>query len=131
MCEAIRSLSNTPVIFLTARDANEDKVKGLTLGGDDYMVKPFTASELIARINAVLRRTGVTTHDVEQKFLQRGVIQLDESSRKVMINQQPVVLTLKEYELLHLFMQNPDTVYSREQLLELIWDINYAEARAR
>ncbi|MEK4230647.1 response regulator transcription factor [Solibacillus sp. FSL H8-0538] len=126
VCEAIRSLSNTPVIFLTARDANEDKVKGLTLGGDDYMVKPFTASELIARINAVLRRTGVTTHDVEQKFLQRGVIQLDESSRKVMINQQPVVLTLKEYELLHLFMQNPDTVYSREQLLELIWDINYA-----
>jgi len=126
VCETIRGISNIPVIFLTARDANEDKVKGLTLGGDDYMVKPFTASELIARINAVLRRTGVATQIVEQKFLQRGVIQLDEISRKVMIHQEPVTLTLKEFELLHLFMQNPNNVYSREQLLERIWDLYYA-----
>ena len=126
VCETIRGISNVPVIFLTARDANEDKVKGLTLGGDDYMVKPFTASELIARINAVLRRTGVATQIVEQKFLQRGVIQLDEISRKVMIHQEPVTLTLKEFELLHLFMQNPNNVYSREQLLERIWDLYYA-----
>ena len=62
---------------------------------------------------------------VEQKFLQRGVIKLDEISRKVMIHQEPVTLTLKEFELLHLFMQNPNNVYSREQLLERIWDLDY------
>ena len=126
VCETIRGFSQVPVIFLTARDANEDKVRGLTLGGDDYMVKPFTASELIARINAVLRRTGVAIEDVEQKYLQRGVIQLDEISRKVLIHGQTATLTLKEFELLHLFMQNPNTVYSREQLLEQIWGIDYA-----
>ena len=126
VCETIRGISQVPVIFLTARDANEDKVRGLTLGGDDYMVKPFTASELIARINAVLRRTGVAIEDVEQKYLQRGVIQLDEMSRKVLIHGQMATLTLKEFELLHLFMQNPNTVYSREQLLEQIWGIDYA-----
>lgn len=126
VCETIQSLSEVPVIFLTARDANEDKVKGLTIGGDDYIVKPFTASELIARINAVLRRMGVATKEVEQKFLQRGVIKLDEIARKVKVNQEPITLTLKEYELLYLFMQNPDSVYSREQLLEKIWNIDYA-----
>lgn len=126
VCKNIREISNIPVIFLTARDANDDKVKGLTIGGDDYVVKPFTASELVARINAVLRRTGSNAPDIEQKIIERGVIKLDEISRKVSVNNEPVILTLKEYELLYLFMQNPDTVYSREQLLERIWDIDYA-----
>ncbi|MEO4054557.1 response regulator transcription factor [Solibacillus sp. CAU 1738] len=126
LCKNIRQTSNIPIIFLTARDANEDKVKGLTIGGDDYVVKPFTASELVARINAVLRRTGATVLEVEQQLLERGVIKLDEISRKVIVNGDPVPLTLKEYELLHLFMLNPDSVYSREQLLERVWDIDYA-----
>ena len=125
VCETIRGLSNVPIIFLTARDANEDKVHGLTIGGDDYIVKPFTASELVARIQAVLRRTGTAVDIQEQKFLQRGVIQLDEISRKVHIEQEQVTLTLKEFELLYLFMQNPDNVYSREQLLERIWGVDY------
>lgn len=125
VCETIRGLSNVPIIFLTARDANEDKVHGLTIGGDDYIVKPFTASELVARIHAVLRRTGNTSQFVEQQFLQRGVIQLDEIARKVQIDGQSVTLTLKEFELLHIFMQNPDNVYSREQLLERIWGSSY------
>ncbi|MER1985630.1 MAG: response regulator transcription factor [Solibacillus sp.] len=124
VCETIRGLSAVPVIFLTARDANEDKVRGLMIGGDDYIVKPFTASELVARIHAVLRRTGVTMVQ-EQKILQRGVIELDEIARKVQIHQESVTLTLKEFELLHLFMKNPDIVYSREQLLERIWGIDY------
>lgn len=124
VCETIRGLSKVPVIFLTARDANDDKVRGLMIGGDDYMVKPFTASELVARIHAVLRRTGI--HSVhEQKLLQRGVIEMDEIARKVQIHQELVTLTLKEFELLHLFMKNPDIVYSREQLLERIWGIDY------
>ena len=126
VCTKIRFTSDVPIIFLTARDANEDKVKGLTIGGDDYIIKPFTASELVARIQAVLRRTGRLVYEVEQKFLTRGCIKLDEVSRKVMVNDVHVPLTLKEYELLHLFMQNPDNVYSREQLLERIWDINYS-----
>lgn len=126
ICENIRQISSVPIIFLTARDANEDKVKGLTIGGDDYIVKPFTASELVARINAVLRRTGTTYPKEEQKIIQCGDIKLDEISRKVYVCDTVVPLTLKEYELLYLFMQNPDIVYSREQLLERIWDMEYA-----
>ncbi|MGE7021397.1 response regulator transcription factor [Solibacillus cecembensis] len=126
VCEAIQAICQVPVIFLTARDANEDKVKGLTIGGDDYIVKPFTSNELMARIQAVLRRTGNVTQHVEATFLQCGVIKMDEIARKVFIEEDMVTLTLKEFELLHLFMQNPNFVYSREQLLERIWELNYA-----
>lgn len=126
VCKNIRLKSDVPIIFLTARDANDDKVKGLTIGGDDYIIKPFTASELVARINAVLRRTGRLVYDAEQKLLTRGCIKLDEISRKVTVNDVHIPLTLKEYELLHLFMQNPDNVYSRDQLLERIWDMDYS-----
>ena len=126
VCRNIRLTSDIPIIFLTARDANEDKVKGLTIGGDDYIIKPFTASELVARIHAVLRRTGRLVYEVEQKMLTRGCIKLDEISRKVTVNGVHIPLTLKEYELLYLFMQNPDNVYSREQLLERVWNLEYS-----
>ncbi len=126
VCRNIRLTSDIPIIFLTARDANEDKVKGLTIGGDDYIIKPFTASELVARIHAVLRRTGRLVYEMEQKMLTRGCIKLDEISRKVTVNGVHIPLTLKEYELLHLFMQNPDNVYSREQLLERVWNMEYS-----
>lgn len=126
VCENIRRISTVPIIFLTARDANDDKVRGLTIGGDDYLVKPFTSSELVARIHAVLRRTNSSQPLlVQQNFLERGVIKLDEVSRKVMIGDKIIPLTLKEFELLYLFMQNPNFVYSREQLLERIWNIDY------
>lgn len=128
VCQNIRDISNVPIIFLTAKDANEDKVKGLTLGGDDYLVKPFTVSELVARINAVLRRTSIAT-DLQQSnhnYIQCGKVKVDEVSRKVYVNNVTIPLTLKEYEILHLFMKNPDIVYSREQLLEKIWDVDYA-----
>ncbi len=128
VCENIRKLSSVPIIFLTARDSNEDKVKGLTIGGDDYIVKPFTASELIARINAVLRRTKPQNDFVNQSYIESGVIKLDEVSRKVFICDKLVPLTLKEFELLYLFIKNPGNVYSREQLLERIWDLEYAGA---
>lgn len=126
ICENIRQISSVPIIFLTARDANEDKVKGLTIGGDDYLVKPFTASELVARIHAILRRAGANHPIEEQKIIECGDIKLDEISRKVYVCNKVVPLTLKEYELLYLFMENPDIVYSREQLLERIWDMEYA-----
>ncbi|MFJ7952276.1 response regulator transcription factor [Lysinibacillus sp. NPDC096418] len=125
VCQSIRAMSNVPIIFLTARDANEDKVKGLTLGGDDYIVKPFTIDELVARIHAVLRRSGLAIADLQQKYLTYGSIKLDEVARKVSVNEKPIPLTLKEFDLLHLFMKNPGNAYSREQLLERIWDIDY------
>jgi len=125
VCQSIRVMSNVPIIFLTARDANEDKVKGLTLGGDDYLVKPFTNDELVARIHAVLRRSGTNIVDLQQKYVMIGPIKLDEIARKVSVDGKSVPLTLKEFELLHLFMNNPGNAYTREQLLERIWDIDY------
>ncbi|MDM5230288.1 response regulator transcription factor [Lysinibacillus pakistanensis] len=125
VCQSIRAMSNVPIIFLTARDANEDKVKGLTLGGDDYIVKPFTVEELLARIRAVLRRTGSRITEIQQKYIVIGPIKLDEISRKVSVNDKSIPLTLKEFELLQLFMKNPGNAYTREQLLERIWDIDY------
>lgn len=125
VCKNIRKFSSVPIIFLTARDANEDKVKGLVIGGDDYIVKPFTANELIARIQAVLRRTKGTDL-VQNKVIECGCIKIDEVARKVTVNDKTVPLTLKEFELLHLFLRNPDIVFSREQLLEKVWDIEYA-----
>lgn len=126
VCEAIHAITKVPIIFLTALDASSDKVKGLTLGGDDYIVKPFAADELVARIQAVLRRVGHVNEQAEPHFLQHGEIKIDEVARKVYIGDELITLTLKEFELLHLFMQHPNNVYSREQLLENIWDINYA-----
>ncbi|MFJ8513904.1 response regulator transcription factor [Lysinibacillus xylanilyticus] len=125
VCQSIRAMSNIPIIFLTARDANEDKVKGLTIGGDDYIVKPFTNDELVARIQAVLRRSGTNIEDLQQKYVILGPIKIDEIARKVSVDGKSVPLTLKEFELLHLFMNNPGNAYTREQLLERIWDIDY------
>ncbi len=125
VCQSIRAMSNVPIIFLTARDANEDKVKGLTLGGDDYIVKPFTHDELVARIYAVLRRSGANITELQQKYVIFGSIKIDEIARKVSVDGKSIPLTLKEFELLHLFMKNPGNAYSREQLLERIWDIDY------
>ncbi|GLC89864.1 response regulator transcription factor [Lysinibacillus piscis] len=125
VCQSIRAMSNVPVIFLTARDSNEDKVKGLTLGGDDYMIKPFTIEELLARIQAVLRRSGTNLIDTQPKHIVMGSIKLEEVSRKVFVHDKSIPLTLKEFELLQLFMKNAGTVYTREQLLERIWDLDY------
>lgn len=126
VCEAMHAMAVVPIIFLTARDASEDKVRGLMIGGDDYIVKPFAAEELVARIHAVLRRVGIVTDQAPIQYLHRGVIKIDEISRKVYINGEAVTLTLKEFELLHLFMLKPGIVFTREQLLERIWSGEYA-----
>lgn len=126
VCLNIRKFSNIPIIFLTAKDANEDKVRGLTLGADDYMVKPFTATELVARIQAVMRRYQPFGMQQEQQLIIRGNLTLDEIARRVTANGQEIPLTLKEFDLLHLFMKQPNIVYTREQLLEKIWSLDYA-----
>lgn len=126
VCEKIRRGSNIPIIFLTAKDANEDKVRGLMLGGDDYIVKPFSATELVARIQAVMRRYQPVDKEQAQHLIMRGEVTLDEIARRVTVNRQEVPLTLKEFDLLHLFMKQPNIVYTREQLLEKIWSLDYA-----
>lgn len=125
VCQKIRKNSDIPIIFLTAKDANADKVRGLRLGGDDYMVKPFTASELIARIQAVLRRYQPQQGVTHTQIIQRGNIFLDEIARRVTVEGREIPLTLKEFDLLHLFMKQPNIVYTREQLLEKIWSLDY------
>lgn len=124
VCEELRQTSNVPVIFLTAKDAEEDKVHGLRLGGDDYIVKPFSGEELTARIEAVLRRTKNLMP--QSHMLTYDMIELDEIGRNVMIYGKKVTLTMKEFELLHLFMKHPNIVYTRDQLLEQIWSLDYA-----
>lgn len=122
VCKEIRTFSSIPIIFLTALDAKTDLVKGLKLGGDDYVIKPFTAIELMARINAIFRRAGISTTNEHHKA---GIIEHDLVGRQISVNHQKIQLTLKEYELLHIFMNYEGKAFSREQLLERIWGIDY------
>lgn len=112
-----------PVIMLTAKGAELDKVKGLDLGADDYMAKPFGILELISRVRAVLRRSDRGT-EVSEIF-SVGNVELDDRRHLVRVNGNAVDLTFKEYELLKLLMSHPGTVYSRQQILEKIWGIDF------
>jgi DNA-binding response OmpR family regulator len=123
VCSQIRNKSNVPIIFLSAKGEEWDKVNALQLGGDDYIVKPFSPGELIARINAVLRRTGGLKDDLDS--VQIGKITIDKKARKVSVEGKQVMLTLKEYELLLFFYEHKNQALSREQLLENVWGIDY------
>ena len=118
---------NIPIIMLTARGEEEDKIRGLEVGADDYMTKPFSPKELMARIKAVLRRVAPTA--IEEAVEANGLI-LDPVSHRVTINNEKVDLGPTEFKLLHFFMTHPDRVYSREQLLDHVWGTNvYVEDR--
>ncbi len=122
ICKSIRSdpkLSHIPIIMLTAKDTEIDKVVGLELGADDYVTKPFSFRELTARIKAVLRRYEASK---ENKYHHTGDIYLDKDSFSVVIKGKKIPLTKKEFKLLNLLMSNPDRVFEREQLLEKIWE---------
>jgi DNA-binding response OmpR family regulator len=123
ICEKLRSISNTPIIFLSAKGEEWDRVNGLKLGADDYIVKPFSPAELVARIQAVLRRSH--TYKGENEPLKAGIIYIDRYARKVMVHHEPIVLTLKEYELLLFLIEHHGQALSREQLLENIWGLGY------
>ncbi len=111
-----------PVIMATAKGTEYDKVIGLDLGADDYLAKPFGMMEMVSRIRAVLRRTNPKE---ERKILQIGNLELNAETYNVLVNNEQIQLTLKEYKLLHTLMETPGRVFSRDQLLEMIWGIDY------
>lgn len=116
------STRDIPVIMATAKGTEYDKVQGLDLGADDYLAKPFGMMEMVSRIKAVLRRVSPKT---ESKTLTHGNLCLDDTNHTVTVNNSNVTLTLKEYELLKLFMENPGRVFTRDFLLENLWGFGY------
>ena len=120
------STSNVPVIMLTAKSSELDKVKGLDLGADDYIAKPFGVLEFVSRVKALLLRSGmVNVEAAEPKIISLGDVSLDEAKHVVTAGSENVELTYKEYELLKLLVSHPGLVYSRQQLLEKIWGIDF------
>ena len=117
VCKMAREMSNLPIIMLTAKGGEDDKLKGYDLGADDYMTKPFSPKVLLAKANALLRRSSVTPSDT----ISVGKISIIPASHKVFLDGQEITLTYKEYELLYLFISNPGQIFSREQLLNRIW----------
>jgi two-component system, OmpR family, response regulator len=114
---------HVPIIFLTARDATEDKLRGLSIGGDDYVTKPFSLEELVARIRVILRRTGGSDGDDSRLVFED--LELDEDTREVSRAGEPVDLTATEYRLLHYLMLNPRRVLTRSQILDHVWEYDF------
>ena len=124
-CMRIREFSAVPIIMLTARSEDADKIIGLESGADDYVTKPFNILELKARIRALLRRAGQTAQK-RTELLTAGGIALDTERRIALRDGVPVDLTAKEYDILELLIKNPHRVYSRENLMDLVWGYTYA-----
>ena len=115
---------DVPVLFLTARDSVEDRISGLTAGGDDYVTKPFSLEEVVARMRALMRRTAVSTHE-GSALLAVGDLTLDEDSHEVMRAGDEITLTATEFELLRYFMRNPKRVLSKAQILDRVWNYDF------
>ena len=124
VCREIRKVSQIPVIFLSAKGETFDKVLGLELGADDYMVKPFEPKELTARVKAVLRRTGVSEKDAHEEVVYPNLL-VNKTTFTVKVDGQEVQMPPKELELLFFLSSNPNKVYNREQLLEYIWGYDF------
>lgn len=126
VCQQVREFSNVPIVMLTAKGDDMDKILGLEYGADDYITKPFNILEVKARIKAILRR-GATKEDTEQKqeVMEAGDMKLDCEGRRLYIAEEEVNLTAKEFDVLELLVMNPNKVYSREKLLNLIWGEDY------
>jgi DNA-binding response OmpR family regulator len=134
VCRRIRSWSKTPILMLTARGDEEDRIQGLDLGADDYLVKPFSPRELVSRVRAILRRVenqeGAQTASDAQTRATRSVLRfpdltIDLMARRVEVNNSEVTLTPTEFDLLALLSQSPDRVYTREMLMNKIWGYDY------
>jgi len=126
VCRKLRESTTVPIIMLSAKSEELDKVIGLEMGADDYMTKPFSARELIARVKSNLRRvTYSNTDNAELSYLKVRDLEVDEGKCEVLKNGQVLELTAREFELLVFFMRNPEKVFSREFLLDKIWDYEY------
>lgn len=126
VCSRIREFSDVPIVMLTAKSEDIDKIMGLEYGADDYITKPFNILEVKARIRAILRRSGKRDGgDAGDKKLSVGDIRLERAGRRVFLKEQEVNLTAKEFDLLELLMTNPNKVYSRENLLNIVWGYEY------
>lgn len=123
VCREIRKTSDVPVLFLTARESEIDRVVGLEIGADDYVVKPFSPRELTARIHAILRRTRCgSSPATESEILRRGELELIRERYQARLGGKDLGLSRYEFGMLEVFMQHPGRVYSRDQLMELVWD---------
>ena len=126
VCQAIREFSEVPIIMLTAKGDDMDKILGLEYGADDYITKPFNILEVKARIKAIMRRTSPAKVVKEQtSVIEKGDIKLDCDSRRLFINDEEINLTAREFELLEILVKNESKVYSRESLLNLVWGKDY------
>ena len=126
VCQAIREFSEVPIIMLTAKGDDMDKILGLEYGADDYITKPFNILEVKARIKAIMRRTSPAKVVKEQtSVIEKGDIKLDCDSRRLFINDEEINLTAREFELLEILVKNENKVYSRESLLNLVWGKDY------
>ena len=126
VCQAIREFSDMPIVMLTAKGDDMDKILGLEYGADDYITKPFNILEVKARINAIMRRTsGPKEKPVSSSVIEKGDLRLDLDSRRLFILGREVNLTTKEFDLLELLVKNENKVYSRENLLDLVWGKDY------
>lgn len=121
VCKMAREMSDLPIIILTAKGSEDDKLKGYHLGADDYMTKPFSPKVLLAKVNALLRRSAFLPSDA----VNAGKISIIPAAHKVFLDGQEITLTYKEYELLYFFLSNPGQIFSREQLLNRIWGYDF------
>lgn len=126
VCQQIREFSNVPIIMLTAKSEDMDKILGLEYGADDYITKPFNILEVKARMKAIMRRVSSKSDEKkDDKILLAGDMRIDRESRRVFISHEEVNLTTKEFELIELLALNPGKVYSRDSLLKIIWGEDY------
>ena len=125
VCQQIREFSDMPIIMLTAKGDDRDKILGRDYGADDYITKPFNILEVKARMKAIMRRTSKTARPEKQTVRKAGGLELDEQNRRVYVDGREINLTAKEFDVLELLMQNPDKVYSRESLLGLVWGAEF------
>ena len=125
VCQQIRDFSDMPIVMLTAKSEDMDKILGLEYGADDYITKPFNILEVKARIKAIMRRTAKRQETSTGTMVVKGALRIDCESRRVFIGEKEINLTAKEYDVLELLAMNPNKVYSRENLLNLIWGYDY------
>lgn len=123
ICKKVREISNVPIVFVSAKKDDIDKIKGLGLGADDYIVKPFSPSELAARVIAHIKRYErlVGSNKPESNIIETGSLKIDKNARRVFVNSNEIVLTNKEFDLLTCLAEDPDKIFSKDELFEKIW----------